>query len=104
MLQVEQLTVRYGPLTIVDKLSFALEEGSWLMVVGPNGAGKSTLVGAISQSIHYTGKISFHAGILLRSNPEIAKSLGVLMQSHHGDTASPWRRLSAWAAMPMEKD
>ncbi|MGI6404446.1 MAG: ABC transporter ATP-binding protein [Oscillospiraceae bacterium] len=101
MLQVEQLTVRYGPLTIVDKLSFALEEGSWLMVVGPNGAGKSTLVGAISQSIHYTGKISFQGRDLAAFKPrEIAKSLGVLMQSHHvgyGFTVEEIVRLGRYA-------
>jgi len=83
MLQVKQLTVRYGPLTIVDRLSFALQEGSWLMVVGPNGAGKSTLVGAISQCIHYTGEIYFQGKDLSTLKPrEVARNLGVLMQNH----------------------
>ena len=41
MLNVKNLTVRYGSLTILENISFSVEEGQWLMVVGPNGAGKS---------------------------------------------------------------
>ena len=44
LLEAKDLTVRYGALTIVDHVSFSLEEGDWLMLVGPNGAGKSTIV------------------------------------------------------------
>ena len=44
MLNAENVTVRYGTHTVVDRLSFSLEEGQWLMLVGPNGAGKSSLI------------------------------------------------------------
>ena len=47
MLDVENLTVRYGEMTILHDLSFSLEAGEWLMIVGPNGAGKSTLLNII---------------------------------------------------------
>ena len=101
MLQVEHLTVRYGSLTIVNDLSFSLDEGSWLMVVGPNGAGKSTVVGAISQSVDYTGRICFEGRDLAVLKPrEVARSLGVLMQSHHagyGFTVEEIVRLGRYA-------
>ncbi|MBO7667902.1 MAG: ATP-binding cassette domain-containing protein, partial [Firmicutes bacterium] len=49
MLEVRDLSVRFGPLEVVKNVSFSVEEGEWLMIVGPNGAGKSTIVNAISQ-------------------------------------------------------
>ena len=49
MLNAENVTVRYGAHTVIDRLSFSLEEGQWLMLVGPNGAGKSSLISAIAR-------------------------------------------------------
>lgn len=40
----ENLTYRYGQLTAVDHISFAVAEGEILGFLGPNGAGKSTTV------------------------------------------------------------
>ena len=57
MLEVRDLTVRFGTRTVVDNVSFSLEEGRWLMLIGPNGAGKSTIVNAVTQSVGYTGQI-----------------------------------------------
>ena len=42
------MSVRYGQKTIVDRLSFSVQEGQWLMIVGPNGAGKATTVNMIT--------------------------------------------------------
>ena len=36
VLRVQDLTVRYGDFTALDRLSFALRPGDWLMLVGPN--------------------------------------------------------------------
>ena len=51
MLSAKNVTVRYGAHTVVDRLSFSLDEGQWLMLAGPNGAGKSSLISAIAQSV-----------------------------------------------------
>ncbi|MBE3560385.1 MAG: ABC transporter ATP-binding protein [Ktedonobacteraceae bacterium] len=48
MLQLVNVTRRFGGLVAVDNLSFALRRGEILGVIGPNGAGKSTMVGLIS--------------------------------------------------------
>ena len=42
MIEVNQLTKRYGDLTAVAELSFTLVPGEILGLLGPNGAGKST--------------------------------------------------------------
>ena len=81
MLKAEHVTVRYGEHTVVDDLSFALQEGQWLMLVGPNGAGKSTLIEAIAQGVPYTGRIQLNGGDIRRIRPaQLAQQLGVLSQ------------------------
>ena len=42
MLEIENLTKRYGQHTVVDNLSFRCAPGEVLGFLGPNGAGKST--------------------------------------------------------------
>jgi len=48
LLDVQGITVRYGQLTALRKVSMSLSEGETLFVTGPNGAGKSTLLKAIA--------------------------------------------------------
>ena len=83
MLEVKDLTVRYGSLDIVNNVSFSLKEKQWMMIVGPNGAGKSTIVNAISQGVPYSGSVHFYSRDVakLRAS-ELAKSIGVLTQNH----------------------
>ena len=87
MLKAENVTVRYGEHTIVDNLTFHLEEGQWLMLAGPNGAGKSTLINAVSQGAPYTGSITL-AGML----PVL---LSVICRGHTPRCWSGW-----WLPMP----
>jgi ABC-2 type transport system ATP-binding protein len=42
VIEVRHVTKRYGPLTAVDDISFAVERGEILGFLGPNGAGKTT--------------------------------------------------------------
>src|ERR1700760_2665889 len=42
VVRAESLTKRFGKLTAVDELSFALEAGTITGFLGPNGAGKTT--------------------------------------------------------------
>lgn len=42
MIEVHELTKRYGEKTAVDRLSFSLKPGTVTGFLGPNGAGKST--------------------------------------------------------------
>lgn len=84
MLNVENMTVRYGENTIVKAISFDVLEGQWLMLVGPNGAGKSTIVNAIAQGVPYSGNVTFGGKDVRRMKPsEFAKNCGILTQSHN---------------------
>ncbi len=48
LLVLENVTKRFGGLTAVDDLSFAVEEGEILGFIGPNGAGKSTTFNCVT--------------------------------------------------------
>ncbi len=83
MLQADNVTVRYGEHTVVDRVSFALEEGQWLMLAGPNGAGKSTLIEAIAQGLPYTGRVMLEGQDMRSLRPaKLARKIGVLSQKH----------------------
>jgi len=63
LLGTENLTCRFGGLTAVDNVSFALREGEVRAVIGPNGAGKTTFVSLLcgriaptSGTVHFRGK------------------------------------------------
>jgi ABC-2 type transport system ATP-binding protein len=48
MIEVDNVTKKYGPVTAVDSVSFKIEPGEIVGFLGPNGAGKSTLLKMIS--------------------------------------------------------
>ncbi len=47
LIEIENVSFAYGPQTILQDMSFAVEAGEFLAVAGPNGAGKSTLLNLI---------------------------------------------------------
>ena len=48
LLQVEQLTMRFGGLVAINALSFAVGRGEITALIGPNGAGKTTVFNCIT--------------------------------------------------------
>ena len=75
ILQVQNVTVRFGGLVAVDSASFDVEEGSVLGLIGPNGAGKTTLFNAINGVYRrHSGKIVFAGETLSGLRPfEVAR-------------------------------
>jgi branched-chain amino acid transport system ATP-binding protein len=68
MLQLENVTVRFGGLTAVNNVSLSVGTGDVVGLVGANGAGKTTLFNAISGLVRPTsGKIMFDGRDVLRA-------------------------------------
>lgn len=54
ILEINQLTKKFGRLTAVDNLSFSVEKGNVYGLLGPNGSGKSTTLGMILNVVNPT--------------------------------------------------
>jgi branched-chain amino acid transport system ATP-binding protein len=48
MLRIDDLVVKYGSATALDRVSLEVDRGEMVALVGPNGAGKSTLINTVS--------------------------------------------------------
>src|ERR1700736_3030866 len=48
LLRTEDLTVRFGGLTALNRINFAVERGEVRAIIGPNGAGKSTFFNCLT--------------------------------------------------------
>ncbi len=78
MLEVEGLTVAYGGLEALSKVSLAVDEGQFIAIVGPNGAGKTTLFKAISGTVAPAGGAIRYEGRDLLAEPPAARAhLGI---------------------------
>lgn len=83
MLEVQNLSVRFGSAVIVNDVSFSVQDGDWLMLIGPNGAGKSTIVNAVSRGVPYTGTVLFEGKDVQKTPAHLlARGMGVLAQHH----------------------
>ncbi|HHT64884.1 MAG: ABC transporter ATP-binding protein [Caldicoprobacterales bacterium] len=75
MIQVENLTKRYGQHLAVDSISFTVETGEILGFLGPNGAGKSTTMNILTGYISATEGQALINGIDILEQPEEAKKM-----------------------------
>ena len=54
ILKINNLTKKFGSLTAVNNLSFAIEKGNVYGILGPNGSGKSTTLGIVLNVVNKT--------------------------------------------------
>ncbi|PZV12541.1 MAG: urea ABC transporter ATP-binding protein UrtD [Leptolyngbya sp.] len=70
ILEIQNLTVRFGGFTAINNLNFSLEPGELRVVIGPNGAGKTTFMDAITGKTKPTEGQVFFKGKNLRPYAE----------------------------------
>lgn len=63
ILEVRNVTVRFGGVVALDNVSFTVNEGEFLCLIGPNGAGKTTMMRAVTGIIKPQSAQVFLAGI-----------------------------------------
>lgn len=79
MVEVKNLTKKYGNITAVDNISFSVETGEILGFLGPNGAGKSTTMNMITGYISSTnGTVTIDGSEILESPKEAKQKIGYL--------------------------
>jgi branched-chain amino acid transport system permease protein len=84
LLQVENVTKRFGGLVAVGGLSFEVRKGEILGLIGPNGAGKSTMFNIISGvSASDSGTVSYCGDRIDRLSPSRIARLGIARTFQH---------------------
>lgn len=79
LLQVRELTRKFGGLTATNAVSFDVEENEILSVIGPNGAGKSTLFKMITSFLPTTsGDVLFRGERISDLKPHVVARKGIV--------------------------
>ena len=78
LLDVTDMTVRFGGVTAVDGLNFSVRSGEVLSVIGPNGAGKTSAFNCITGFYKPSqGQIVFDGHEITRKRPALIAARGV---------------------------
>jgi len=79
MILVKKLVKRFGPMTVLRELDFAVAEGEFVALLGPNGAGKTTLLRILATLSRPTsGLVRIASYQLTQAGPELRSHLGVV--------------------------
>jgi branched-chain amino acid transport system ATP-binding protein len=78
LLQVQDVSVRFGALMALSRVSLDIRRGEIVAIIGPNGAGKTTLLNVISGFYHpHEGRIVFDGQDRTRLRPPDVAALGI---------------------------
>jgi branched-chain amino acid transport system ATP-binding protein len=78
MLTTDEITMRFGGVTAVSKLSLDINQGEIIGLIGPNGAGKTTCFNMITGVYEPTeGKITFNGQDITVTRPDLITKLGI---------------------------
>ena len=79
MIEVKNVTKKYGKIVAVDDVSFTIKEGEIVGLLGPNGAGKSTTMNMITGFIEQTqGDIIVDGYDMLKKPKKAKKEIGYM--------------------------
>ncbi|MBE7052043.1 MAG: ABC transporter ATP-binding protein [Ruminococcaceae bacterium] len=79
MIEIKNLTKKYGSKTVLDNISFTVKSGEILGFLGPNGAGKSTTMNIITGYISSTsGSVSIDGIDIMDDAKAYKKKIGYL--------------------------
>jgi branched-chain amino acid transport system ATP-binding protein len=84
-LAVENLSLRFGGLTVLDGVSLAVDAGELLALIGPNGAGKTSVLNCISGLYRGSGTIRFRNEDISGRSPHEIAQLGIARTFQHGE-------------------
>ncbi|KQV84081.1 ABC transporter ATP-binding protein [Rhizobium sp. Root1220] len=84
MIEIRNVTKRYGAATVVDDVSMSVEKGSITAIVGTSGSGKSTLMRMINRLVPITEGQIFVNGHDVMTVPvtDLRRKIGYAIQGH----------------------
>ena len=84
MIEIRNVTKRYGTATVVDNVSMSVEKGEITVIVGTSGSGKSTLMRMINRLVPITEGQIFVDGQNIMDVPatELRRKIGYAIQGH----------------------
>ena len=82
MIRFEKVSKSYGQHTVLEDLSFEIEEGSFVVLIGPSGCGKTTTLKMINRLIEPNqGEIYINGTNIKKHNPvELRRTIGYVIQ------------------------
>ena len=95
-IQVNNLTKRFGDLTVLDGINFNIKEGELLAIVGPTGCGKTTFLNTLSKLMPAT------EGEILIDGEEANPKKHNISYVFQEPTCLPWRTVRENVAYGME--
>ena len=82
MIEVKNVTKKYGKFTAVDNISFTVKDGEVVGFLGPNGAGKSTTMNMITGFIEPTnGTIEVNGYDIMKKTKKAKKQIGYMPEN-----------------------
>lgn len=105
MIEVKNVTKRYGTDAVVDDVSITIERGGITSLIGPNGAGKSTLLGMMSRLLKTDEGTILVDGMDVSSTPsdQLARRLSILRQQNHFEARLTVEDLVTFGRYPYTK-
>lgn len=84
MLEVDQITTRYGAITALHAASLEVHAGELVALVGPNGAGKTTLLNTVAGLLRpATGSVRFEGNDITGADPARLVRAGLALVPEH---------------------
>jgi branched-chain amino acid transport system ATP-binding protein len=78
LLDVENITLRFGGVTALNNVSFSVGQSELFAIIGPNGAGKTSIFNTISQVYRpQEGDIKFEGESVMGHRPDYVAELGI---------------------------
>lgn len=99
LVDVEELTVRYGKRSVLDRVSLGVPEGSVYVLVGRNGTGKSSLVRCLlGEQRPESGRALLLGGDAWRERARLLRDVGVVPEEPDAPPAMTARQLARFAS------